>query len=159
RDSGLLIVTTTAAIQQRLDALRTQLDTPLTEQTSRIRFYKLTNTTAADVLATIRSLENSEQATGSSANTPGTLSDSGASPQSTNGTSASTGQNAPAPANPSSTTNNLLGLSNSYSNPIGSTSAGNGNVPAQAIIGVHTAKGTITADPNTNSIIVDADPP
>ena len=27
------------------------------------------------------------------------------------------------------------------------------------IIGVHTSKGTITADPNTNTIIVEADPP
>lgn len=37
------------------------LDTPVTEAQSPIRFYKLANTTAAEVLATIRSLEGEEE--------------------------------------------------------------------------------------------------
>src|ERR1700722_3780717 len=62
KDSGLLIVTTTVEIHRQITSLKNQLDAPAVEAASPIRFFKLTNTTAADVLATIRALEGGEDA-------------------------------------------------------------------------------------------------
>ena len=53
---NLLIVTTTPAVHERVAALARDLDVPPTREQSPIRFYKLANATAADVLETIRSL-------------------------------------------------------------------------------------------------------
>src|SRR5205085_12108430 len=44
-----------------------RLDTTVAEEQSPIKFYKLANTTAAEVLATIRSLEGEQDETGSGA--------------------------------------------------------------------------------------------
>jgi general secretion pathway protein D len=56
KDSQSLIVAATEEIHKRIDALVKELDQPVAEGQSPIRFYKLKNTKAADVLATISSL-------------------------------------------------------------------------------------------------------
>jgi general secretion pathway protein D len=56
RESQSLVVSATPAALARLDALIKELDQPVTAEQSPIRFYKLKNTKAADVLATIQSL-------------------------------------------------------------------------------------------------------
>lgn len=61
QDSGLLIVTATPEIHTRIGALMADLDVPAPASQSPIRVYKLINTTAADVLETIRALESEPQ--------------------------------------------------------------------------------------------------
>jgi general secretion pathway protein D len=60
RESQALIVSATPSVIARLDALIEQLDRPVTAEESPIRFYKLKNTAAADVLATIEGLTGDE---------------------------------------------------------------------------------------------------
>ncbi len=60
RDSQSLVVSGTPGVHERLDALIKELDRPATEEESPIRFYKLKNTKAVDVLATIQSLLGEE---------------------------------------------------------------------------------------------------
>jgi len=59
-EAGLLVVTGPPAVHERVEALRQELDVPVSEEESHVRFYKLMNTSASEVLATIRSLEGSE---------------------------------------------------------------------------------------------------
>jgi len=63
-EAGLLVVTGPPAVHERLEALRQELDVPVSEEESHVRFYKLMNTSASEVLATIRSLEGKEGAIG-----------------------------------------------------------------------------------------------
>ena len=161
-EAGLLIAITTPEIHKRIAALKDQLDVPANEAASPIRFYKLTNTTAADVLATIRTLEgeDEEEANVSPNSQMATPAPTAGSPQTPAATSTTgypnsgTGTTSTA----STTANALPGLGNSVSGPSGATPPGNGTAQAAPIIGIHTSKGTVTADPNTNTIIVEADP-
>lgn len=58
RDSGLLIVTAGDQVHDQFDALVKRLDVAMaSEEQSPIRFYKLYNTTAADVLQTLQAIE------------------------------------------------------------------------------------------------------
>ena len=59
-EAGMLIVTGTRQIHQQVESLKEQLDKPVPEDQSPIRFYKLANATASDVLATIRQIEGGE---------------------------------------------------------------------------------------------------
>lgn len=56
-ESGLLIVTASETTHRHVADLLRDLDIPGDPTTSHVRFYKLMNTTAAQVLATIRSLD------------------------------------------------------------------------------------------------------
>ncbi|HEY7120146.1 MAG TPA: secretin N-terminal domain-containing protein [Tepidisphaeraceae bacterium] len=56
KDSQSLVVSATSDVHKRIDALVKELDKPIAEDQSPIQFYKLKNTKAADVLATISSL-------------------------------------------------------------------------------------------------------
>lgn len=56
KDSQSLVVSSTDEIHKKIEALLKDLDQPITEGQSPIKFYKLKNTQAADVLATISSL-------------------------------------------------------------------------------------------------------
>src|SRR5688500_20194191 len=56
RDSQALIASAAPSVIARLDTLIEQLDRPVTAEESPLRFYKLKNTAAADVLATIEGL-------------------------------------------------------------------------------------------------------
>lgn len=57
---GMLVVATTHQIHQKILSLKKDLDVVLPESQSPIRFYKLMNAVAADVLETIRVLEGNE---------------------------------------------------------------------------------------------------
>lgn len=64
-DDNVLIVTTTPEIQEQIRVIQERIDVATTEARSPIRFYKLKNATAADVLETLRSIESpSQQADG-----------------------------------------------------------------------------------------------
>ena len=55
-DSGALVVSATPAVQTQLESLLRELDVPSAGQQNPIQFYKLKNTKAADVLATVGGL-------------------------------------------------------------------------------------------------------
>ena len=56
-ESGLLVVRASPAVHDHLGQLVEELDVTQAEEQGHVRFYKLLNTTASQVLATIRSLE------------------------------------------------------------------------------------------------------
>ncbi|MEM6554218.1 MAG: secretin N-terminal domain-containing protein, partial [Planctomycetota bacterium] len=56
-ESGYLVVSATPGIHDQVAELKEQIDVPLTEVASPVRFYKLQNADAAEVLATIRAIE------------------------------------------------------------------------------------------------------
>ncbi|MEM9420574.1 MAG: secretin N-terminal domain-containing protein [Planctomycetota bacterium] len=56
-EGGYLVASATPGIHQQVAELQAQLDVPLTEVASPVRFYKLQNADAAEVLATIRAIE------------------------------------------------------------------------------------------------------
>jgi general secretion pathway protein D len=56
KDSQSLVVSATDEIHKKIEALIKDLDLPVTEGQSPVKFYKLKNTKAADVLATISGL-------------------------------------------------------------------------------------------------------
>ena len=58
--AGLLVVTAPPHVHEKVEALKRDLDVAAPEQQGHVRFYKLMNTSAADVLATIRALEGQE---------------------------------------------------------------------------------------------------
>ena len=57
---GLLVVTTTEVVHDQIHGLMLDLDAAPLEHQNPVRIYKLMNTEAADVLATIRALEGNE---------------------------------------------------------------------------------------------------
>lgn len=71
-DSGYLVVSATPGIHERVEELRVQVDVPLTEVASPVRFYKLENADAAEVLATIRAIEGGAGLEGIDLTTPDT---------------------------------------------------------------------------------------
>jgi general secretion pathway protein D len=161
KDSGMLIVTTTPAIHQKIADLQSQLDVSVSEAASPIRFYKLTNTTAADVLATIRALEGGQETQNGS---EGEGSVSPAASQGTNSAPASPSDSGITSPNyhdnlPSASPGVVSSpnLSENISPSTGSLSPPDENSALQPLMGVHTANAKITADPNTNTIIVEAD--
>jgi general secretion pathway protein D len=58
-DSNLLIVTATAEIHEQIEEMRRRLDRPLSEAQSPIRFYKLENAKALEVMETLRNIAGS----------------------------------------------------------------------------------------------------
>lgn len=70
RTNQLILVGPAAAVARARQVIR-RLDVPLAQAQSPIRFFKLANATAADVLDTIRSLEGDSSATGGDAGVGG----------------------------------------------------------------------------------------
>lgn len=56
-ESNLLIVSATPEIHEKIESLQTMLEKPVEESQSPIRFYKLENAKAVDVLSTLRNIE------------------------------------------------------------------------------------------------------
>lgn len=147
-ESGMLIVSAPPDVHERIAQLIEQLDVPaLEEAASPVRFYKLLNTTAAEVLGTIRSLE-------SGAGDLSALSLDALGP----GGEGFTGPNVP-PAGPGSD----LPTPPAYrpTDPEGGEAEGpeaaETDVPPRRT--ARTGDAVVTADPNTNTIIVVAPPP
>ena len=145
QDGGILVVTATEEIHQRIESLKVDLDVPAPESQSPIRVYKLANATASDVLDTIRALESDEglygqidmedSRGGRSYNNP---------PSAANQPPAPPGQQPPAPP---------------IYQPSGQPADGS-DVPGaiRPVDAVRSDRATVTADVNTNSIIVVASP-
>ncbi len=138
KDANLLVVTASKETHAQIEMIRERLASVKPEELSPIRFYKLTNATATEVLETIRAIEGEQ----------------GLSSISMDGEE---GGAAPRPATPATT-------------PAGTTPPqasrtaadirreGTGNDTTASASGVSTPRARVTADPNTNTIIVVADP-
>jgi type II secretory pathway component GspD/PulD (secretin) len=63
-EQNLLIVTATNEVHQRIEEMRKSLDVPADEKKSPLRFYKVKNLPATELLATIRSIEGQTLAPG-----------------------------------------------------------------------------------------------
>ena len=172
-DGGLLVVTAPTAVQQRVASLVDSLDHPTVEARSPIKFYKLENATAADVLDTIRGIEGDSDSSGDNTSTAGP-------PPPTQSLAQSLPQSSPLASSLGTTAGSgLLNGLNSTGNGFGGSlspalpSLG-GTAPANTtpsslnssastdrsqshIQSVHSKYGIVTADVNTNSIIVIGD--
>jgi general secretion pathway protein D len=162
RESQSLVVSTTPAVHRRIEQLVDELDVSTTAERSPVKFYKLKNTKAADVLATIQDLLGR---TDSSAN--------GTNPSPGGPEAGQVDVSAPSVPSPRMTAANnlqppqsqqvappagrmpLVGVTQAYAS---GTGAAAGPTSQPSIGGVHTSDATVTADPNTNSIIVIAPP-
>ena len=192
RRTGQLIVVGSQAVLQQAREIVESLDVPIPEQQSPIRFYKLANATAGDVLETIRALEGESQSTTApptaSPSGPPTASASGAptnpvAAQATPGSSVNAAGASTAGGNPPlpggiSALNGQSGFGQSNGSPSGYPGqAGQGGSPfatsppgaaglgstavtsaTPAPTGFRTRNASVAADPNTNTIIVVAEP-
>lgn len=159
-EGGQLVVTASAATHARVAALRDLLDTPRTQVNSPIRFYRLKNANAAEVLATLRSL--APEATGAGVGAAGSFADGegGAFGLSANDSAGLGDRAGPIPSGLRTGRDagydaRRSGVGDRRDDGLGSGDGRDGR--NQAIRGVKTDDATITADLNTNSIIVVAD--
>ena len=156
-DEGMLIVTGSEVVHKRVEALIKEFDIPgLEGEASLVRFYKLMNTTASDVLATIRGLNIGEVASAE----PGT--GRGESSLSKPG-EVFTGPNAP-PGGPGAELPKPPSYREPAKEPTSRPVAGGtqmlsrlGSVEKNGLAG-ESGRSKVTIDQNTNSIIVIAPP-
>jgi len=142
-DSGMLIVTAPEGIHEEIAELKRQLDVPESGAAAgHVRFYKLMNTTASRVLATIQALEGGE---GLDALLSSTARPSGPSER-------FTGPNVPPPS-----LGEELPKPPAYRPSQAPTSRPAEAGPSPATT-ARTADALITVDPNTNTLIVVAPP-
>ena len=184
--------------KDRVDAAKeivASLDVATNEAASPIRFYKLANTTAADLLATIRAIEGEEQQTSGggplspygvvpgvvggvqSQLLPGTVLPPGGRAATSTGTTPPPGtRNGVTSGIGGTLTNGIAGNAGSLGTGTGSPlpaatgvyggvypgtgygSAYGGQQPSQSL-GFASDRARVAADPNTNTIIVIAEPP
>lgn len=146
KEAGILVVTAPASVHERIESLKRGLDVIAERQVSPIRVYKLVNTTAAEVLATIQSLRAGKEGLARVALPGGPESGGGLSapvpgPNPPPGEPGGPPPVRPAEGGPESAER---GASEGRLRPIAET--------------VQTEEATVTSDPNTNSIIVVAPP-
>ncbi|MDB5290913.1 MAG: ral secretion pathway protein GspD [Phycisphaerales bacterium] len=194
RESHSLVVTATPEVQVRIAALVKEVDVPESQEQSPVRFYKLKNTKAADVLATITGLYSEGGPGGYAAENSGDETQFG--PSNRNGSGPSVPSDVvPAPAanpappggssgsapgqrtgtprrmtalaagGPNDTGNGLpaspgsASSANSTGLRYGPGSAGSQDESVEGgVSAVHGRNANVTADVNTNSIIVIAPP-
>jgi len=164
--SGMLIVTAPPDVQVRIAELREQLDVPESEAAGgQVRFYKLMNTTASAVLATIRSLEGGEEAllaaegAGASGAAPGASATTRPSETFAPGSEKFTGPNAPPPADPGAVPPPPPAYKPQEAvaaRPPGEARDTGAAARPKALSGTHGA--LVTVDANTNTLIVVAPP-
>ncbi len=135
-EANLLIVTATPQVHQQVEALKKTLDVGSAEQRNPVRFYKLANTTAAEVLQTIKAIETQE----------------GLEQVSLDGDASPTTE--PSALPPPATS--PAGLSQAV--PPAYPPAASHSQPQPAIRSLKTKEASVTADTNTNTIIVVARP-
>ncbi|HUY31649.1 MAG TPA: secretin N-terminal domain-containing protein [Pirellulales bacterium] len=179
-DGNLLIVSTTDAIHARIAAIQRRLDAPSAKGRSFVRFYKLKNVNAADVLETIRAMDGKSDP--QAANAPGA---NGAANKTGGGPAAGAGPTAPAGGmgGMAGGMGGMAGGMGGMGGGMGGMAGGMGggqNAPNQAgpraaqganpgrgarqgaaraqSLSVETSDARVTADTNTNSIIVMAEP-
>lgn len=149
-EGGLLVVTTTPEIHARLVSLRSGIDVPATTTQSPMRFYKLKNTTVDRVLETLRAMAGAGDQTGADGANGGPHPSSDGN-TSTNGAirlPLQPGQKPPASWNqPGNAGGDRISAQ-------GGTTTSTGNQTS----GIFPGGAKIAADPNTNSLIVWAEP-
>ncbi len=181
RETRSLVVSATGEIHGRIAGLIKDLDVPATAESSPIRFYKLKNTKSAEVLATISGLvgEGDRSRSGSTGPMGGFseqtgMNGTGGGLVGVLGTLQGNRINAPTtgPARVNTTNSTDAGGINTVESGSGFVGGGSLVAPSQAygdqalqgagsvsaIVGVRTGNATVTADINTNSIIVIAPP-
>ena len=149
RDAQLLVVVAEASILERVDQMVKELDVPEEAASSPIQFYKLRNTKAADVLATIGSLLGDTGETSGGTQGGGTQAESSST---ANGSASNANPAAPTAAQEKTATEDegFGGFSRSASN------AGNGTTPVSASsVGNSSTNGAATSG---RSDIVDVAP-
>lgn len=171
RRTGQLVVVGPAALVEEASSIVKSLDTPVSEQQSPIRFYKLANATASDVLETIRALEG-DSSSGDSPPAPApraapTQAPSPAAAPGTGGfgvgSTGGFGGGGLGGASASPGLNNPYGTGG-LGGAAGAPPTGNfqpnvtSSTPPPAPAGLRTKNATVASDPNTNSIIVIAEP-
>ncbi len=179
RETRSLVVAATPEVHQRITQLLRELDVPTSQEQSPIRFYRLKNTKAVDVLATIAGLQNEEGLESFRTDEEGPENVQAQPRPRATGVERSTNPQAPRSdrplPNPQSSAEAVLGnqtnrtrsdldsvtTGNTSDIKYGARSAvaagdeGSANKSAGAI---RTRNATVTADVNTNSIIVIAEP-
>lgn len=145
-EAGMMVVNAPAKVHEHIEALVKELDAPGAEaQPSYVRFYKLMNATAAQVLATVRAMDGGEKGLAGLTMPPttGGLAPPGESYTGPNNVPAAPGAEPPKP-------------------PFFRSSTAPASQPAaRSVSAVQTARtkdAMITADANTNTIIVMAPP-
>ncbi len=149
-DSGLLVLTAPPRVHDRLEDLKEQLDVAeAVPAHSPIRFYKLLNTTAAEVLATIQSLDNGKQGFDIASLAGG----NGQVPSDLFGDKRYTGPNyPPVPAGKQPPQPPF------YSDEKPQATTQPADTSRADLVTTRTSNATVTADPNTNTVIVVAPP-
>lgn len=150
-ESGMLIVTAPQRLHERIESLVKELDTAEADsETSNVRFYKLMNTTASNVLATIKALDIGEkELTGLNPEAAAGKENKDKQP------SEFTGPNTPPPA-----AGEPLPKPPSYT-PDKKPKESTADKPADSAGGVTTSRtkdAIVTIDTNTNTLIVVAPP-
>jgi general secretion pathway protein D len=178
RDSRALVVTAPTEIQRRIEALVKELDVPVTAEQSPIRFYKLKNTKATDVLATISGLVGEGESAAkpqAAEETPsgertGVLGYPTSRPSSGAAGTLDATTGALASTNPPTTSSDITrapgaglgaGAAPGSSSLLTPMQAYGEQLPSgqqAGVSSVRTANATVAADVNTNSIIVIAPP-
>lgn len=160
---GLYVVTAPGDVQQQIQALIAQLDSAPNAETDPIRFYKIQNVDAADILRTIRSI----------AGDAGTLGNAAFREEGVDGFTGLDLTESESGANPPRTGEFFDGEGLGFSEGGDGVVAGSGRdltnrTNSQELIqsrtqseiaSVRTSELVVTADPNTNTIIVIAAPP
>jgi general secretion pathway protein D len=180
RETRSLVVAATPEVHERIAQLLRELDVPTTQEQSPIRFYRLKNTKAVDVLATISGLQTDEGLEGFRTDEQGNES----APSQTRPRATGADRNlAPLPRSDRQMSNPPAAADAALSNPgqprtrsdldsiatgqtsdirygsrstIAGADEGAGGQKSAGTVRTHNA--TVTADVNTNSIIVIAEP-
>lgn len=156
KEGNLLVVSTTPRLHEQVQALQQQLDVPIAEAESPIRFYKLYNAPAADVLATISALEGGEELT--SMQLP-ELEGGAAEPSASAPEQAMAGTPTGAATQPVGKTNQSPYLGQTSPPSVnGAVQDYGAPVRSHGPRSVRTPRAMVAADANTNSLIVVAEP-
>jgi general secretion pathway protein D len=147
KDENQLIVTAPPDVHARIDELRRSLDVPASRAQSPIRFYEIKNTGALELLETLRSLKG-ERGAGSEQSAIQTPVPERPASQSIAMASAVPGGG--------TTTNGGTGAGSNGGNGAAFTTA-EPQATAKAV-SWNAGDAQITADPNTNSLVIVADP-
>lgn len=164
KEGHLLVAIATADIHKQIEAIKRDIDVAAAKEDSPIRFYRLSNTTAADVLSTLRGIIG-EQDRGAGTGVPGDTdqkrrSNPGRSNPLLNGGNApggagavgASGQELNMARPPTSQPTNIGGAP--HIDPLNRDIESKAQPPS----GFQTDQARITADPNSNTIIVVAPP-
>jgi len=178
RETRSLVVAATPEVHQRIAVLIHELDVPTSQEQSPIRFYRLKNTKAVDVLATIAGLQSEEGLESFRTDEAGTETTQGQPRPRAGGVDRTMNPSPPRSdrplANPQTSADTVLGNPQRNRSDLDSVTTGNTSdikygarstvagadetSASKSAGAIHTRNATVTADVNTNSIIVIAEP-